>query len=211
MEENALILIGGGGHCKACIDVIEGEGFFNIKGILDVKEKIGEFVLGYPIIGSDHDIPVLVENGYSFLITIGQIKSASIRKKLYQKLKSLNGTLATVISPTSSKSDYSTIGEGSIVMHNASINVDAFIGVNCIINTGSNIEHDVTVGNHCHISTHAVINGNCTLGDEVFVGSGSIITNEISIISKVVLGAGSLVYKSINESGTFAGYPLKKI
>jgi len=32
-----LILIGGGGHCTACIDVIEQEGRFAIAGIVDVE------------------------------------------------------------------------------------------------------------------------------------------------------------------------------
>ncbi len=211
MDKNALILIGGGGHCKACIDVIEREGIFNIVGILDDKEKKGELVLGYPIIGSDDDIPVLIQKGHSFLITVGQISSGKPRKKIYEQIVSLNGKLATVISPTATKSKHSTIGEGSIIMNNSTINADTFIGVNCIINTGSDVEHDVTVGNHCHISTHAVINGNCTLGNEVFLGSGSILNNGICIVDQVVLGAGSLVYKNVTESGTFAGYPLRKI
>ena len=211
MEKKPLILIGGGGHCKSCIDVIECEGVFTIKGILDTKEKIGKSVLGYPIIGSDDDILEWVEKGHSFLITVGQIKTSHIRKKIYQKLKDFNAMLAKVVAPTATLSKHAAIGEGSIVMHNATINADAIIGVNCIINTASNIEHDVTVGDHCHISTHAVINGNCTLGNEVFIGSGSILSNGICVVDKVVFGAGSLVYKSVNETGTYAGNPLRKI
>jgi len=39
-----IILVGGGGHCKACIDVIKIENKYQIEGILDVK-KIGEKIL----------------------------------------------------------------------------------------------------------------------------------------------------------------------
>ena len=35
-----LILIGGGGHCKSCIDVIEQENKYEIAGIVDLKENI---------------------------------------------------------------------------------------------------------------------------------------------------------------------------
>lgn len=31
-----IILIGGGGHCKSCIDVIEQEGKYQIAGIVDL-------------------------------------------------------------------------------------------------------------------------------------------------------------------------------
>ena len=41
-SKQKLILIGGGGHCKSCIDVIEKEGRFQISGIVDVPEKYGE-------------------------------------------------------------------------------------------------------------------------------------------------------------------------
>lgn len=211
MQKNALILIGGGGHCKACIDVIECEGKFNIRGIIDTKERKGEMVLGYPIIGSDDDIPSLVSEGYSFLITLGQIKSADLRKKMYVKLKILNTNLTTITSPNANISKHAKISEGSIIMHGVNVNANASIGVNCIINTGSNIEHDVLIGNHCHISTHAVINGACILGDEIFVGSGSIVSNGVTICNSVTIGAGSLIYNNVYKSGTFAGNPLRKL
>ena len=36
-----IILIGGGGHCKSVIDVIEQEGQFKIVGIVDRPELLG--------------------------------------------------------------------------------------------------------------------------------------------------------------------------
>ena len=56
MSDNKIILIGGGGHCKSCIEVIESKGDFVIAGIIDVKEKIGTSLLGYPVIGCDDDL-----------------------------------------------------------------------------------------------------------------------------------------------------------
>ncbi len=42
MNKPNIILIGGGGHCKACIDVIEQENKYTIAGIIDVPEKVGQ-------------------------------------------------------------------------------------------------------------------------------------------------------------------------
>ena len=39
-----IILIGGGGHCKSCIDVIEQQGKYHIAGIVDVSEKLHQKV-----------------------------------------------------------------------------------------------------------------------------------------------------------------------
>ena len=56
-----IILIGGGGHCKSVIDVIEQESQFVIVGIVDKLELIGTDVLGYPVIGSDSDLENLAK------------------------------------------------------------------------------------------------------------------------------------------------------
>ena len=51
-----IVLIGGGGHCKSVIDVVEQENKYEIIGIIDTKENIGKRVLGYQVIGCDDDL-----------------------------------------------------------------------------------------------------------------------------------------------------------
>ena len=51
-----IILIGGGGHCKSVIDVIEQEDKFKIAGIIDKSELLDSNILGYPVIGNDLDL-----------------------------------------------------------------------------------------------------------------------------------------------------------
>ena len=46
-----IILIGAGGHCVSCIDVIEMQRKFKIVGLIDNKKK--NFLLNYKIIGND--------------------------------------------------------------------------------------------------------------------------------------------------------------
>jgi len=205
-----LILIGGGGHCKACIDVIESIGTYSIKGILDLKDQVGKQVSGYEIIGTDDDITPFI-NGHQFLITVGQLKSSAIRTRIFKFLTESGAQLATIISPTAYVSKRAIINQGTIVMHHATVNTGAVLGVNCIINTGSNIEHDCSVGNHVHISTHAVANGDCKIGDECFVGSNAVLSNGIIIPSGTILGAGTVVYKTLDNPGVYAGNPSRQL
>ena len=44
--KETILLVGGGGHCKSCIDVIEQEGRFRSAGIVDVPKKLGQKVIG---------------------------------------------------------------------------------------------------------------------------------------------------------------------
>lgn len=185
-----LFLVGAGGHCVSCIDVIESSGQYDICGIFDFKDKIGQKVLGYPIIGSDLDINKYVSSESYFLICVGQIKSPDSRVNIFQNIQSLGGRLATVISPRAYVSRHAQIGEGSIVMHDALVNANAVVGKNCIINTKALLEHDVAVHNHCHVSTAAVLNGNVVVNERTFIGSNAVVRESISIPPGSIISAG---------------------
>ena len=81
-----IILIGGGGHCRSCIDVIEQEGRYTIAGIVDMPEKKQHNVLGYSVIGTDADLAELIKSFPNVLITLGQIKSPARRMELFNDL-----------------------------------------------------------------------------------------------------------------------------
>lgn len=171
--KDKILLVGGGGHCKSVIDVILATNKYEIVGIVDMPEKIGQEVAGIKIIGADNDLPELRKIVDKAIITVGFVTNNNARVKIYHKLKELNFILPVIISPLAYVSRYATIGEGTVVMHHALINANAKIGVNCIINTKSLIEHDAIVGDHSHISTAAVVNGGVVIADNTFLGSNA--------------------------------------
>jgi sugar O-acyltransferase (sialic acid O-acetyltransferase NeuD family) len=188
-----IILIGGGGHCKSCIDVIEAEGAFEIAGILDRPDAKQTQVLEYPVIGGDDLIASLSEKHHYFLITLGQLKSPRRRIELFETIRTANGTSSVVRSPRAYVSKHAVIGEGTIVMHHATVNAGATIGKNCIINTGAIIEHDAIIEDHCHISTGAIINGGVIVRKNSFIGSGAVTRESIVIKQDSFIKAHSLV------------------
>ena len=173
-----ILLIGGGGHCRSVIDVIEQEGKYKIAGIVDRLDKVGSTVLGNIVIGDDGDLIKLRQDYDTAIITIGFIKDISPRLSLYLTLKKLNFKLPVIISPRAYVSQYAKIGEGSVVMHDSVVNTGAIIGVNCILNTKSLIEHDVVVGDHCHVSTGAIVNGESQVQSHSFIGSNAVVVHQ---------------------------------
>lgn len=186
-----LILIGGGGHCASCIDVIEQEGRFEIVGIVDnnITEKA---LLGYSILGGDDSLGQLRSSCDYVLVTVGQIKSPSVRIRLYDHAKSLGFRLPAIISPRAYVSRHAAIGEGTIVMHDTLVNSRAVVGNNCIINTKALVEHDALVEDHCHISTAATINGGCIVRKGTFVGSNAVTKECVQTKEGDFIKAGSL-------------------
>jgi sugar O-acyltransferase (sialic acid O-acetyltransferase NeuD family) len=190
---NDILLIGGGGHCKSVIDVIEQEGRFNIVGIVEKPDFLETDVLGYQIIGNDSDLGDLAKKYEYALITVGQIKSPSLRIKLFDLATKAGFTLPNIISPNAYVSKHSSIGKGVVVMHNAIVNTNASIGDNCIINSKALIEHDCLISKNCHISTNVTINGGVTVESGCFIGSGAITRELITISEDSFIKAGSLV------------------
>jgi sugar O-acyltransferase (sialic acid O-acetyltransferase NeuD family) len=192
-----LLLIGGGGHCKAAIDVIEEEGRFTIAGIVERDDTDKAPVLGYPLVGTDGDLPDLVNTHRAAIVTIGQIKTPEPRIRAFNAAQAAGADLPVVVSPRAHVARSATLQDGTLVMHGAIVNADAAIGRNCIVNSLALVEHDARIGDHCHIATGARINGGVAIADGCFIGSGAIIINGVSIGAGSVVGAGCVVREDL--------------
>lgn len=194
----SLLLLGGGGHCHSCIDVIEAAKNYKIVGIVQ-PDLSSDLVLNYPVIGSDNDLPELLKSSKAAFITVGQIKNPETRIRLFDLLKQLGAELPVIISPKAYCSKHAKLGEGSIVMHGAIVNAGAKIGKNCIVNNQALVEHDAEINDHCHISTGARVNGNVSIGKGTFVGSGVVIKEGVLIGEHVIIGAGQIILNDLSS------------
>jgi sugar O-acyltransferase (sialic acid O-acetyltransferase NeuD family) len=191
-----IILVGAGGHCKSCIDVIENDNKYKITGIIDKKKN---FLLNYKVFAESYLNKKLIKNNYAF-VTVGQIKNYKVRVKLFNRLKDLGFKMPFIISPSAYISKHAVIGQGTIVMHGAIVNAGAVVGNNCIINTNSLIEHDVVIGDHVHISTGVSINGGVIIGNKVFIGSHSIIRDNVNIGDYSIVGANLYIKENLEKN-----------
>ena len=192
-EKKELILIGCGGHARSIIDILCLNGEYRIKGLIGKEEEVGKEILGFPVIGTETELPKIRESVSNAVIAIGQIKNPNKRKILFDKLKSFSFEFPKIISKNSYVSSFASIGVGTTVGHQVIINSGARIGANCILNSKSLIEHDCIIGNFCHISTGTLLNGGVTIGDDTFIGSGSIIREGINLPKGTIISAGQRI------------------
>lgn len=186
-----ILLIGGGGHCKSVIDVIEQEGKFEIAGIIEKFTGESKEVLAYPLVGTDDELAELRKKYKYAIITIGHLKSNAIRVKLFSILKELDFTLPVIVSPLAYVSQHAEVAEGTVVLHHALVNAGAKVGKNCIINSKALVEHDATIEEHVHISTAAVVNGGVKVKANTFYGSNA--TSKEYVELEGFINAGSVV------------------
>ena len=184
-----ILLIGGGGHCRSVIDVIEQENSYTISGIIDTKELVGTEILGYKVVGCDDDLPHLHKTYKHAVITVGQIRSNDLRVKLFNMLKDIGYNLPVVTSSLAYVSKHAFIDEGTVIMHQALINANAKIGKNCIINSKALIEHDAVIEDNCHISTATIVNGGTIIKTNSFVGSNATTKEYIEVNGFIKAGS----------------------
>jgi sugar O-acyltransferase (sialic acid O-acetyltransferase NeuD family) len=198
-----IVIIGAGGHAKACIDVIELENKFKIAGLVGKNDLANDPVLSYPIIGIDADLQI-IRKSYEFaLVAIGHIKSPVPRIKVFKLLKRLEFKMPVFKSPLAYVSNHAIVGEGTIIMHGAIVNAGAQVGSNCIINSKALVEHDAKIADHCHIATGAIVNGEVSVGEGTFIGSGVITKQVISVGKSCVIGAGCVVKQDVPDNKVF--------
>lgn len=191
--KNPILLMGAGGHARACIDVIEQEDYYTVAGLVGLPAEVGSLVLGYPVLGTDSDLPTLFEQYPYALITIGHIKTPLLRMRAYHLLQQQGYQFPIIVSPHAYVSPHASLGAGTIVMHGAVINANATIGQNCIINTQALVEHDVMMADHCHLSTLAALNSGVQVGEGTFIGSHASVRQCLTIGARTLIGMGQVV------------------
>jgi sugar O-acyltransferase (sialic acid O-acetyltransferase NeuD family) len=201
----SLVLIGGGGHCRSCIDVIESTTSYEVFGIVGEIDGEKMPVLGYPVLGTDEALVGLLQDCPMALITVGQIKTPELRKRLYHLVQDLGGSFPVVVSPQAYVSRRAEVGVGTIVMHGATLNVGVSVGINCIINSQALVEHDAEIGSHSHVSTGARVNGGASIGEGTFLGSGAVVNQGITVGNNCIIASGAVIRSDVPEGTQVRG------
>ena len=210
---DSVILIGGGGHAKAIIEIITMRKEYHIVGITDNNSgKKDNSISGIPIIGNDENLQTHFQKGVKqAFITLGSVADTRARIKLYKMLKEIGFELINVIHPSTIIADSLTMGSGNALMAGSIINAHTTLGSNCIINTGAIIEHDCIIEDHVHVATGAKLAGNVKVKEGAHVGIGAIVKQSITIGKRAIVGAGAVVLENIPDNVVCTGIPARVI
>lgn len=189
-------LFGASGHAKVIKDIIEAQG-----------DKLGCLYDDAPRCEEIHGKPVYKASDTkvdgSLIISIG---ANNVRKLISEKY---NNFYAIAIHPQAIVAPTVEVGAGTVVMHGAIIQSDAYIGKHCIVNTGASIDHECIIEDFVHVSPHATLCGNVKVGEGSWIGAGSTIIPGIKIGKWCVIGAGSVVVRDIPDGAIAFGNPCK--
>lgn len=203
MPEDAVVVIGAGGHAKVIIELLRSSGI-TIAGLTDA-DSTPRNVLGVPVLGDDGILPMLLSQGVrNAFVALGD---NSLRLDIGAGLQALGFHLVNAISPRATISPSARLGCGIAVMAGAVINAEAQIGDLAIINTGAGIDHETILGAACHIGPGAAIAGGVRIGSCALLGVGSSVAPGRMVGDGAIIGAGACVIHDINPHVTAVGVP----
>ncbi len=199
-----IILVGGGGHCLSVLDVLQACSL-PVAGIVHGPDCAFSALGGFPPLGRDENLPELRALYDLALVTVGQLKSPAVRTSLYNLLKKYGFTLPVAVSPLAFASASASLGEGTVLLHQALVNAGAVVGVNCIINSKALVEHECVIGAHCHIAVGAILAGGASVGEGSFVGAGAVVREGVRIGRNCVVGMGCKLRRDLPDGEIYVG------
>lgn len=206
-KHKTLIIIGAGGHGRVVADCAEQLNHYEHIYFLDDCFDERKNNAHWQIMGQVNCWQAYLSSA-DFIVAFG---NNVLRLSTLKLLKQADANVIHLIHPAAIVSQYSHIGEGTVVFAGAVINVGSDIGQGCIINTQASIDHDCVLADGVHISPNVALAGGVSVGINAWLGIGSTVIQGINISNNCQTGAGTVVIRHLEEAGLYVGNPARLI
>lgn len=199
MKNKPLVMIGGGGHAAALLEILLLQGRDVIAVVAPEITAGKELFKGIKHFKNDNAILDFSPNEVELVNGIGAMPYSGLRTKIHLEFKSKSYQFATVIANSAHVSTNAAIAQGAQVLTNATICIGCKIGFGTIINTSASIDHDCEIAAFCHIAPGVIMSGQVYVKESVHIGTGAKVINSIQIGKNTIIGVGANVLKTLPD------------
>lgn len=203
-----LVVVGSGGLdiVRLIEDINSETKEYNFLGFLEKdKLKIGQEVLGYPILGTDD---LLLDKLSHCCVVNNVIQTTQIHEKVTNNLREIYhiNNFPNLIHPTS-KYVYFGLGEGNIIYEHVSFGAASFIGNFNILYPNTSIGHETKVGDYNLMALNVNIGARSKIGNRNLFGNASVVSLGLNIGDDNQLGVGSVLIDNLDSKNSMLGNP----
>jgi len=205
-EIRRVLVVGAGGFGREVVQWAsdawpESDGL--IAGFLsDDLTRLNGFRLMPQILGTVKDH--WPEAGTAYLLAIGV---AYARRTVAEHLRQRGATFISLVHPSASVSETSSVGAGSIVCPHAVVSDSSTLGECVLVNYHASLGHDATAGAYAVLSPYSTLGGAASIGDDVFLGLHPSVGPGVSVGSRSKVSANSCALSAVPPDSLVYGVP----
>jgi sugar O-acyltransferase (sialic acid O-acetyltransferase NeuD family) len=201
-DPTAILVYGCGGHGKSLVELIRDLGTYNLVGFVDDGVKVGEKIMGLPVLGGVEALSRLRIQGVRLAVNaVGGIGNVDVRIKVFEHLAEAGFVCPAVRHSSAVIEPSVSLSPGVQVFPQAYLGSQAQVGFGCIVNTGAIISHDCVLGDFANISPGAILAGEVRIGNRVLIGMGATLNLQVNIGSGARIGNGATVKSDVPVDG----------
>lgn len=171
MSKEKLLLVGAGGFGRM---VAEQAMLQYDCAFVDDGQPVGTEICSIPVVGGIASLPEL-RKSYN-LLAVG-VGNNSIRAQVYEQAEKLGYIFPNVIAPSAYVSPYAQLGNGCVILQNASVQNGGVVGNGVLLNAGAEVHCDAVVEDYVLIYANSVIRTGAKVGKYARIGSNVTVCN----------------------------------
>ena len=203
-----LLIAGAGGHGKVVADAAACRGGCSTIGFLDDRYPELRSVGDWSVIGGLADLSAVSGRFDACVAAFGEPR---LRLRILDEAEAAGYRLPVLVHPSATVARGARLGDGTVVLAGAVVNIDARVGRGCIINSGAVVEHDCVLGDGVHVCPGACIAGEVRIGSCSWIGIGATIIQRVAIGKCVTVGAGAVCVRDVPDERTVIGVPAREV
>jgi len=203
-----LLILGAGGHGKVIAEVAEASSIWQKITFLDDRYEMLNGTLRWPVLAGIQDSGGFASEYVDAVVAVGD---SAMRLSLIDMLTAQGFRTPSLIHPAAWISPSASVGDGCVVMANATLQTDSELGRGCIVNSGAIVDHDCKLADGVHVCPGASLGGGVHVGAGSWLGIGCSVIQSIRIGKHVTVGAGAAVINDIEDGLTVVGVPARDV
>jgi sugar O-acyltransferase (sialic acid O-acetyltransferase NeuD family) len=211
MTPRPLLLVGGGGLAREVLATVRllPDEWKTIGALDDDPSKHGADLDGVPVLGGSELIGELTDA--AVVACVANAHRPAGRLGIVRRLNLPDDRWATVVHPTASVPQGSSLGPGTLLLAGVVITTPLRIGAHVVAMPNVLITHDDKIGDGVTFAGRASLGGGVTVEECAYIGQGASVRERICIGACAVVGMGSVVLQDVPAGEVWAGVPAKRI
>lgn len=217
MTQQALLIVGAGGHATVVADALLCSGL-QVLGLIDKDAALhGQHRCGLPVLGDDDVLAGHTPARLRLVNGIGSVgrRGDDLRQRVQRRLQGEGWQFVGVRHPSATVSRWAEVDPEAQLLAGCVVQAQARIGPGCIVNTSALVEHDVQLDEFVHVAPGAVVCGFCRVGAHSHVGANAVLRQGMALPAHTVVGAGAVVvpssFRFLAPGQTLVGVPARTL